>query len=121
MTNGWVLLSESVLVDKRDTMTSVGKFMVWFGAECRKRHLRMVIDSQYPSMVQSRFHLFATTRVECSYDEDTTIVTLDVNKNSPMMSSTSYVSFPYRRFFKTDEHMNIPQGKIDKALATVVG
>ena len=121
MTNGWVILSESVLIDKRDTMTSVGKFMAWFGAECRKRHLRMVIDSQYPSMVQSRFHLFATTRVECSFDEETTIVSLEVNKNSPVMSSTSYMSYPYRRFFDTDEHMDIPQYRIDKAMETIVG
>lgn len=121
MTNGWVVISESVLVDKRDTGTLVGKFMVWFAAECRKRHLRMVIDSQYPSMVQSRFHLFATTRVECSYDSDSMIVSLDVNKNSPIMNSTTYYSYHYRRFFNTDEHMEIPQGRIDKALETVVG
>lgn len=121
MTNGWVILSESVMLDKRDTMTGAGKFMAWFGAECRKRHLRMAIDSQYPSMMQSRFHLFATSRVECSYDEDTTIVTLDVNGNSPVMESTSYVSYKYRRFFDTDEHMKIAQGKINKAVATVAG
>jgi len=121
MTAGWVVLDESVLTDRRDTSTLVGKFMVWFGAQCGKRHLRMIIASQYANMIQSRFHLFATTRAECSYDPDTSIVTLSVNKTSPIMSSTDYVSAPYRRFFNTNEIVPIPQHKINRAMETVVG
>lgn len=121
MTNGWIVLDESVLTDKRDTSTLVGKFMVWFGAQCGKRHLRMVIASQYANMIQSRFHLFATTRVECSYDADTAIVSLEVNKSSPVMGSTNYLSTPYRKYFDTNEIVPIPQYRIDKAMETIVG
>ncbi len=121
MTSGWIVLSESVLLSRKDTMSYVGRFMEWFGAECRKRHLRMVIDTQYRRMLQSIFHLYATTTVECSYDEDTSIVTLDVNRSSPVMTSTDYMSLKYRRFFFTDEHMDIPQGRINRALQAVVG
>jgi hypothetical protein len=99
----------------------MGRFMEWFGAECRKRHIRMVVDMQYRRMLQSIFHMYATTTVECSYDEDTSLVTLDVNKNSPVMSSTSYLSDRYRRFYKTDELMKIPQFKIDRALKSFSG
>jgi hypothetical protein len=121
MANGWVVLSESVLISRKDTMSYVGRFMEWFGAECRKRHLRMVIDMQYRKMLNSTFHLYATTNVECSYDPETTIVTLDVNDSSPTMNSTQYVSYPYRRFFNTDEHMDIPQYRIDKAMEGING
>lgn len=121
MTNGWIVLSESVLISKKDTMSHVGRFMEWFGAECRKRHLRMAVDMQYRKMLQSTFHLYATTNVECSYDPETTIVTLDVNDSSPTMASTSYLSYGYRRFFNTDEHMEIPQYRIDKAMEVIVG
>jgi len=121
MTNGWVVLSESVLISKKDTMTYVGRFMEWFGAECRKRHLRMAVDMQYRRMLQSVFHLYATTNIECSYDAETTIVTLGVNNSSPVMQDVEYVSYPYRRFFDTDEIMGIPQYRIDKAMETIVG
>lgn len=121
MTNGWVVLSESVLLGRKDTMSYVGRFMEWFGAECRKRHLRMAVDMQYRKMLASIFHLYATTNVECSYDPETTIVALDVNDSSPTMNSTQYVSYPYRRFFNTDELMNIPQYRIDRAMEGIVG
>lgn len=121
MTNGWLVLSESVLISKKDTMSYVGRFMEWFGAECRKRHMRMAVDMQYRKMLQSTFHLYATTTVECSYEPETTRVFLDVNKSSPVMSSTDYVSYPYRRFFNTDEHMDIPQYRIDKAMEVITG
>ena len=120
MTNGWLVLSESVLIGKKDPMSHVNTFMQWFGAECRKRHIKMAVDMQYRNQLQPIFHLYATTIVECGYDADTTVVTLDVNKKSPIMNSTSYVSRKYRRFYLSDEHMNIPQYKINRALATVV-
>jgi len=121
MTGGWLVLSESVLLSRKDTMSYVGRFMEWFGAECRKRHLHLVVDTQYRKMLQSIFHLYATTTVECSYDTETTRVYLDVNKSSPIMQTTDYISYPYRRFFNTDEHMDIPQYRIDKAMETIVG
>ncbi len=119
MTNGWVVLSESVLIGKQDPTSHLSTFMKWFGAECRKRHLRMAVDMQYRNQLQPIFHLYSTTVVECDYDPETTTVTLDVNKNSPIMTSTDYISKKYRRFFKTDERTNIPQYKINRALDVV--
>ncbi len=119
MNESWIALSEAILVSRKNTNSYLGNFMEWFGAECRKRHIRMVIDSQYKRQVLSVFHLYATTTVECTYDPETTIVDLAVNNSSPVMQSTAYLSFPYRRFFYTDEHMNVPQIKIDRALKSM--
>lgn len=121
MTAGWFILSESVLINKKDTMSNMGRFMEWFGAECGKRHLRMIVDMQYRRMLQSIFHLYATTTVECTYDSETTRVYLEVNNSSPEMQTGDYISYPYRRFFNTDELMAIPQHRIDRAIAGIVG
>jgi hypothetical protein len=119
MTNGWIVLSESVLISHKDTQSYLGTFMEWFGAEARKRHIKMAVDMQYRKMLAPIFHLYATTIVECDYDPETSIVTLDVNKNSPIMTSTTYISKPYRRFYKSDERMLIPQYRINRGLERV--
>jgi len=116
MRDAWVILDESIIVDKQDTMTREGKMTQKFGAQVAKRDVRLIINSQYLNMVQGRYALFATTRVECSYDSNTHRITLDVNKNSPEMVSTSYYAPPYWRFYKRKEVIKVPQGKIDKAL-----
>jgi len=121
MMNGWIVLDESIMTDKRDTMTSVGKMMSWFGAQSRRRRIRMLIASQYANMTQGRFVQFAKTKVWCSYDSETHYVTLDVNKKSPVMNSTSFYAPDYWKFFKHDELVLIPQAKVDKALGTITG
>lgn len=118
--DAWVLLDESIIVDKHDTMTREGKMSATFGAQVAKRDLRLTICSQYLSMVQSRYNLFATTRVLCSYDMFTHIVTLDVNTRSPEMVSTSYYCPPYWRFYKRSEVVKVPQNKVDKILADMM-
>jgi hypothetical protein len=118
-TNGWIVLDESILTDKRDTMTQVGKMMAWFGAQARRRKLKMVIIAQYADMVQSRFNLFATTRVLCSYDKYTKMIDLDVNDNSEVMGSTTFYAPDYWRYFRHDEIVSVPQYKIDKTLANM--
>lgn len=115
--DGWVVLDESFMVDKRDTMSNVGKMMAWFGAEARKRHLHMVIISQYFNMVQSRFAYFAKTRVLCEYDTYTKRISLDVNQKSEVMKSTSYYAPKYWPYYDHDEIIQKPQYKIDRTLA----
>ena len=119
--DAWVILDESVQVDKQDTMTREGKLTQKFGAQVAKRDLHFVICVQYQHMLQSRMALFATTKVLCSYDSDTGIVSLDVNDNSPMMVSTDYYSIPYRRFYKRGEVIKVSQKKIDQILSTAGG
>lgn len=121
LTNGWFVLSEAALLSRKDTMTHLGKFMEFFGSECRKRHLKMSVDMQFRKQINPLFLQIATTMVDCSYDKETTDVYLDVNHNSPTMTSTSYNSYQYRRFFNTDELMGVPQYKIDRALSAIRG
>ena len=115
--DAWCILDESTEVDKHDTMTREGKMSQMFGAQVAKRDLHLIINSQYTNMVQSRYVTFSTTRVLCSCDPDTKIVSLDVNVNSPMMVSTDYYCVPYWRFYKRGEVIKIAQERIDKVLS----
>ncbi len=117
--DGWIVLDESIMTEKRDTMSSVGKMMAWFGAQARRRRLKMVIIAQYADMVQSRFNLFATTKAICTYDKKTNNISLEVNRNSPVMKSTTYYAPDYWRFYKHDERVLVPQYRIDKTLAGI--
>lgn len=117
--NAWVVLDESVEVDKQDTMTREGKLTQKFGAQVAKRDVHMIINSQQLTMIQSRFALFATTRIGCSYDGNTYMVSLDVNRNSPVMQSFSYYSPPYWKHYRREELVKVSQGKIDRTLAAM--
>jgi hypothetical protein len=116
ISDGWIILDESVLTEKRDTMTAVGKIVAWFGAQARRRHLHMVVIAQEANMLQTRFNLFATTTVECTYDPDTYRVYLNVNRGSPFMESTDFYVPPYWKFYKHDEIVKVPQHRVDKVL-----
>jgi hypothetical protein len=126
--NGWVVLSEAVLLGKDNPQSYVAQFLRVFGATCRIRHLHMTVDMQYRNMLAPTFHLLATTNVECSYREEIArngqtlgMVNLSVNNSSPIMSSTEYISNDYRRFYDTDELMKVPQYRIDRAMGIVRG
>lgn len=116
ISDGWIILDESVLTEKRDTMTAVGKIVAWFGAQTRRRHLHMVVIAQEANMLQTRFNLFATTTVECTYDPEHYIVSLDVNRGSPFMESVDFYAPPYWKFYKHDEIVKVPQHRVDKVL-----
>lgn len=116
MTDGWCILDESILTNKKDTMTREGKLMSKLGAQLRRRGLHTVINSQFADQVQSLFNRFATTRVHCSYDKITKMVSLEVNQKSEVMRSTSFYEPKYRPFYKHDEIVEIPQNQINEAL-----
>ena len=115
-TDAWLVLDESTLTDKRDTMTREGKLIAKLGSMIRRRGLHTLIISQYVDMVQSRFNRFATTRVACTYDKKTKMISLDVNQRSEVMRSTSFYEPKYRPYYKHDEIVEIPQNQINEAL-----
>ena len=117
--NAWIILDESFMTEKRDTMSNVGKMMAWFGAQARRRNLHLVIIAQYMNMVQSRFNLFARTRVLCSYDKHTHMIDIEVNDSSEVMQSTGYFAPEYWKYFKHDELVKVPQYRIDKTLEVI--
>ena len=114
--NCWIVLDESIITERRDTMSNVGKMMAWFGAQARKRTMHMVIIAQYLQMIQSRFNQFAKTRVLCEYNSETKLVSIDVNRKSEVMSSTTYYAPEYWKYFKHDDLIEVPQYRIDKTL-----
>lgn len=120
-TNGIIIFDESVLTDKRDTMSAEGKMTAAFAAQVRRRKLRMIVIAQTLNMIQSRFNLFATTRAECSYDPDTHIISLEVNEKSPYMQSVDYYAPDYWKFYRHDEIVKVPQHKVDNLMAKING
>ena len=118
--DGWIVLDESFMTDRRDTMSNVGKMISWFGAQARRRNLHMVIVAQYLSMIQGRFNLFAKTKVLCSYNKYSREITLDVNRASEVMKSATYYAPEYWKYFKHDALVEVPQYRVDKTLAAMV-
>lgn len=116
LTNGWIIFDEAIFADRQDTMTKIGKMMQKFGAQARRRKLHMIIIAQYVSQIQARFNLFMTTRVQCSYDENTYTVSLTVNDNSKFMNNVDYYAPDYWKFYKHDEIVKIPQSNVDHTL-----
>ncbi|MFA5386022.1 MAG: hypothetical protein WC364_15435 [Eubacteriales bacterium] len=116
ITDAWLALDESVFTDKQDSMTSLVKMVAKFMAQARRRMLHVIIIAQEASMIATRFILFSTTRIECSYDEDTYIVDYEVSNNSKVMQSSFLYAPDYWKFFKTREIVKQPQYKVDKIL-----
>lgn len=119
LSNGWVVLDESILTDKRDTMTATGKMMAWFSAQSRRRMLRMLIIAQGIDMVQSRFSRFAKTRVLCTYNDKTHKISIDVNQNSKVMKPTDYYAPEYWKYFKHDDIVEVPQYRINRTMEAI--
>jgi hypothetical protein len=115
--DAWILSDESVMTDARNSMETAGKLVAALGATIRKRDAHLCIGAQYNEMVERRFRLFKTTTVECTYDEDSKYITLEITKRGEQPFTTDYWSPNYWRFYNTKELIPVPQQKIDKVLA----
>ncbi len=114
--DSWILSDESAMTDARNSMNATGILIAQFGATIGKRNAKFCLAAQYNEMAERRFRLFATTRIECSYDEDTRYITLVIKKKGELEFTTDYFAPQYWFFFKTQELIAIPQHKIDRAL-----
>lgn len=117
--DSWILADESVLTDARNSMESMGKLVAMFSATIGKRNAKLCVAAQYHEMVERRIRLFATTTVTCSYDKDTKFITCDIKSPNEPEFSVDYYAPLYWRFFNTKELIQIPQEKIDRALARI--
>jgi hypothetical protein len=118
----WFMIDENHMVDKRYSMSMIGKIIAGsgFAGSVRKRHLHLVIMMQYKSMVDLRFRVFATTTVLCDYDKRTKYINLTISrKGERKKQSVSYYAPQYWRFYDTDELIPIPEHVIEKAKALV--
>lgn len=116
ITDGWCCIDESTFVDRQDSMSTIVKMVSKFMAQARRRMLHVVIVAQESSMIATRLIMFSTTRVECSYDEDTYTIDYEVSANSKVMQSSTLYAPNYWKFFKTREIVKQPQFKVDKIL-----
>jgi hypothetical protein len=118
--DAWMLSDESVMTSARNSMTKAGKIMQSFGATIGKRNLHFCQMSQYSGMIAQEYKIFATTRIDCTYDKHTHYVTCDIDKNGEPKQSVSFWAPTYWRFFDTNELIKVPQKRIDDATASVI-
>jgi len=120
ITDAWFLIDESFMIDKRNSMTQVGKIVAQFSATIRKRRLHLVIMVQYKSFAELRLRIFATQTILCEYDKRMGVVTLTISKKGEKRKQTvSYNSMQYRRYYDTYELIPIPEHVIERAKALV--
>lgn len=117
--DGWVLSDESVMSDSRNSMTSAGKIMSTFTSTIGKRNIHFLQTAQLNGMVDRRIRAFATTRINCSYDEHSRMVTCDSKFRSDPVNSFSYFAPKYWRFFDTQELIKVPEKKLASAYSTI--
>ena len=117
--NAWILSDESVMTDARNSMTNAGIIIATLGATVGKRNIHFCQSAQYNEMVERRFRLFATTRVLCSYEPKTKMITLDIKKRGANNRSVSYYAPIYWRNFDTNELIKVPEKKLARALESV--
>lgn len=116
ITDAWFLIDESFMIDKRNSMTQVGKIIAQFGATIRKRRLHLLIMVQYKSFAELRLRIFATQTILCEYDKGAHYVNLTISrKGEKKKRSVSYNSMPYRRYYDTYELIPIPEHVIERA------
>lgn len=117
--NAWILSDESVMNDPRNSMEATGKLMATFGATIGKRNAKLCLATQLTEMMERRFRAFANTTITCSYDETTRLITAAIKRRNEDESEVDIYEPQYRRFFKSEEKILVPQSKINNALARV--
>lgn len=115
--DAWILSDESVMTDARNSMEAGGKLVAIWGATMGKRNAKLCFMVQYASQIELRFRLFAKTRIECTYDKVRKLITVEVKKAGQSTFSYDYYAPNYWRFYDTNELPQVPQEKIDRALA----
>ncbi len=116
--DSWILLDESGAASARRSMESLPKLVAEFSATIGKRHAHLSVMAQFNRMVEVYIRMFATTRITCSYDEQTQYVNCDVVRRGEKFSFDFWAP-NYWPFFDTTEIIETPQFRIDRALAGV--
>ncbi len=119
ITEGYVIIDESYIgVDARRGMSLLTQVLTWFGSQIRKRGLNLILIAQHGRMIDSRFRLFMTEHILCSYNEKTRMITLTIierGKRRPKRT-VSYYAPQYWKYYNTNELPEIPEGLLAKAL-----
>lgn len=117
--NAWLLSDESAFTDPRNSMTGVGKIIAFFGATVGKRNIHFCQMTQYNNMIEVRFRQFATTRVLCTYEERTKMITVEINERGKPRRSASYYAPRYWANFDTTERQKVSELQIARAMETI--
>lgn len=117
--NAWILSDESGMTSARRSMEAMGKLIAEFSATIGKRKAHFCVMAQYNRMVEVLIRLFATTRILCSYDKRSQLITCDIDQRGEPKFTVDVWAPRYWPFFDSEEIIETPQYKIDSALAKV--
>lgn len=114
----WLLFDESGSTSARRSMEAIGKLGAEFSATIGKRNAHFIVMTQYNRMAEIWIRLFATTRIGCTYDKSTKLITCEGTKRGEALDFDVYAPdlWPY---FDSEEIIETPQYRIDRALQQV--
>ena len=115
--DSWILLDEGGGVKARQSMEGIGKLAADFYMTIRKRNARLVEMTQYARMMDVYLRLAGTTRINCSYDEDTFMITCEVSKRKEPTYTFEFYAPKYWKYFDTNDIIETPQYRKDRVLA----
>jgi hypothetical protein len=113
----WILMDEGPMSSRR-SMEKTGKLGGEFSASIRKRQCNFVAMTQYNRMIEVLIRLFATTRISCSFEPETKLITCEGTRRGDPLDFDVYAP-DYWPFFDTEEIIETPQYRIDRALQQV--
>lgn len=107
ITDGWLIIDEAqVGAAARDSMTKLGKELNKQNFQMRKMGLDMVVISPLRNLVERFMRTIATRYIYCTHDDNTGLTTVDIrNKGDEGVTSYSFNSIQYRKFFWTRERI----------------
>jgi hypothetical protein len=114
----WILFDESGSTSARRSMETVGKLGAEFSTSIRKRNANFLVMTQYTRMTDLWIRLFATTRINCTYDKYSKLISCDGTREGEDISFEVYAP-DYWPFFDTEEIIETPQYRIDRALQQI--
>lgn len=114
--DAWILFDESDETSARRSMEAMGKLGAQFAASIRKRRAHYIIMTQFNRMAEVLIRLFASTHIDCTYDEESHYITCEGTRRAERLDFEVYAP-DYWPYFDTEEIVETSQEHIDRALA----
>lgn len=101
----------------RDSLTALGKAMSKESFLLRRKRLDVDFIIPHQRLGEWTSRLVYTTRISCSYDENTRMITLIEKKGKEPTKEFSYYAPLYWKYYNTEEHFKQPSDRVAKAIA----
>jgi hypothetical protein len=114
----YLVVDEGYLAgDRREGMNPLVKAISKLGWQIRKRHIFLIICLPDSSVLDLRLQKIETEHIVCSYDDEKITMFIRNRKKYKRPREVSYNALLYRKYYDTDEHFEIPEVQIERAMA----